>query len=80
MAANKAIKTVAGIVSMQLNDSVEMAGAKFVLKNFNFWFDGSAPEFTVEVTAPAGAARVIFEAGRVANGIDLKEEIFGKFG
>jgi len=80
MAAHKAIKSIAGIIRMQLNDAVEMAGAKFVLKNFNFWFDGSAPEFTVEVTTPPGAARVIFEAGRVANGIDLKEEIFRKFG
>src|SRR5712672_2027625 len=36
VAANKAVKTFAGIVSMQLDDAVEMAGAKFVLENFNF--------------------------------------------
>src|SRR5882672_10747801 len=65
---------------MQLNDTVEMAGAKFVLKNFNFWFDRSPPEFAIEVTAAPRATCVVFEAGGVAEGIDLKEIAFRNFG
>lgn len=80
VAANKTVKTVAGVIGMELDNPVEMGGAEFVLQNFDFRFDGGAPEFPVEIAPAAGASVVIFETGWIANGIDLKQKAFRHFG
>src|SRR5580765_6920950 len=80
VAANESVNSLAGVIGVQLNDAVEMVGAKFVLEDFNFRFDRSVPEFAVKVAAAPRAARVIFETGGVANGIKMKEEILRGFG
>jgi hypothetical protein len=58
---------------------MKMTGPQLMFENFNFGLDGSAPEFPVEIAAAPGATRVVFEAGWVADGINLKEEAFRSF-
>src|SRR5436190_14087564 len=64
---------------MKLDDSVKMLGAQFVLEKLHFRLDRSSPELPIQVTSPAGIARVVLKAGGIANGVRVEQEAFRHF-
>src|SRR5215211_6292174 len=77
MTADKTINAIAGVVSMQLNDAAKVTGTKFVLQDLDLGLHRGAPELPIEIAPTSGATGVVFEPGRITDGIGVQQEVFG---
>src|SRR5262245_33843106 len=78
VSSDESVNAFAGIVRVELNDAAEMASPKFVLQNLDFGLSGCSPKFAVQVMPAPGVPAIVFKTRRIADGINLKQEVFGE--
>ena len=75
VAFDKAIDSLACVVGVQLDNSVEPALPKFLFENLYFGLRRVLPELPVEIATTSRVSRVVFKSCGVAQRINLEFEV-----